>query len=473
MTDNLYARQQSTRYPLCGNIQVTAPTSARLMTPFVLQEQGDWFEDEMAFIRAFIRPGMQVIDIGANYGLYALTIAKRIGETGKLWAFEPTAFTADCLAASIADNQLGNIELIRAGLSDRPGKAKLFTTPNTELNSLTKASTPGTHAETITLLTLDHCHKRFDWHDIDFIKLDAEGEENNILKKAKISLTELSPLIMFELKHGQQVNLPLMQRFKSLGYDTYRLLPGLNCLTPFSADEDFDSYLLNLFCCKPDRALQLEATGFLVRPGSTEEAFDITKPDMTESTAHLAQLAYSESLFQLIDDHAWRSDGDYLQVVQHFALAQVITKPMIQRHAHLMTAWQKARCLLENGEQDFARLATFARIAFDVGSRNLGMQILTGLLQRHQNTATNIDIHEPLFPACREFDNVAPHANTPQALKHWLLASVLTQFVEKHAYSSYFSGRLVLPQLQLLEKLGYLSQRLETRRRLIETYFPA
>ena len=124
MTDNLYARQQSTRYPLCGNIQVTAPTSARLMTPFVLQEQGDWFEDEMAFIRAFIRPGMQVIDIGANYGLYALTIAKRIGETGKLWAFEPTAFTADCLAASIADNQLGNIELIRAGLSDRLGRSR-------------------------------------------------------------------------------------------------------------------------------------------------------------------------------------------------------------------------------------------------------------------------------------------------------------------------------------------------------------
>ena len=467
MSTRLYTQHQTTSFPIAGDIRVTAPASARLMTPFVLQEQGDWFEDEIAFIRAIMQPGMQAIDIGANYGLYTLTIAKGIGESGKLWAFEPTAFTADCLSASLDENFFRNVDLVRAGLSDRLGKARLFTTPNSELNSLTKAATPGTHSEPITLLTLDHCRKRFDWRDIDFIKLDAEGEEARILKKGKSTLDDLSPLIMFEVKHGQQVNLPLIQPLLNLGYETYRLLPALNCLVPFSIDADFDNYLLNLFCCKEDRAIQLETKGFLVRRWSAQEPMDTNR-----SAAHFAQLAYADALRQQLGPQAWRQERTYLEVVHHAALAQLATESMALRCGHLMGAWQRARELLEKGERDVARLVTIARIAFDVGERNLGMQLLNGLIQRFRSGDT-IEINEPLFPACQCFDQIAPHGVGRQEFQHWLFASILTQFVEKHAYSSYFSGRHVLPHLYLLEELGYLSDRLQTRRRLIELCFPA
>ena len=93
------------------------------MTTYVLQEQRDWFEDEIKFVRHYIKPGMRIIDIGANYGLYTLSLAKILGNSGKIWAFEPTKATADYLEDSISNNNFTNIKLIRSGLSDRMGKA--------------------------------------------------------------------------------------------------------------------------------------------------------------------------------------------------------------------------------------------------------------------------------------------------------------------------------------------------------------
>ena len=232
---------------ITGDIKVTVPASNQYMTTFVLQEQHDWFEDEMHFVRHFIKPGMNIIDIGANHGLYTLTFANIIGDSGRVWAFEPTEATAESLRSSIVDNQFKNIELIQAGLSNKTGSVELFTSPNSELNSLSKEVVPGDKHETISVDTLDNCRNTYGWDNIDFIKLDAEGEEDNILKAGFKLLSDMSPLIMFELKHADNVNLPLIKRFKSMGYNCYRLLPGLNILIPFNSELPFDAYLLNLF----------------------------------------------------------------------------------------------------------------------------------------------------------------------------------------------------------------------------------
>ncbi|HSM98581.1 MAG TPA: FkbM family methyltransferase, partial [Gallionella sp.] len=207
------------------------------MTTFILQEQHDWFEDEIKFLRHCIKPGMRIIDIGANYGLYTLTCAKIVGASGRVWAFEPTQATATCLKMSISENQFSNIELIQSGLSNRLGKARLYTSPNSELNSLSRGPASTDQFEEISLLTLDYCTSKFGWERIDFIKLDAEGEEINILESGKESLASLSPLIMFELKHARNINHPLINRFKDMGYDSYRLIPGLNVLIPFDQNE--------------------------------------------------------------------------------------------------------------------------------------------------------------------------------------------------------------------------------------------
>ena len=146
---------------IVNDVSVVVPASMQLMTPYVLREQKDWFEDEIKFLRTFIKPGMKVIDIGANYGLYSLALAKIIKGEGNIWAFEPTSFSAGCLRQSIEENGFTNIQVIQAGLSSSIGKAKLYTDPNSELNSLSKGTTSGNYYETVLLWTLDYCFKKF------------------------------------------------------------------------------------------------------------------------------------------------------------------------------------------------------------------------------------------------------------------------------------------------------------------------
>jgi len=87
--------------------------------------------------------------------------------------------TADYLQRSMALNGFDNIHLIRAALSAEPGQARLSLYPDAETNSLV-SQTGTSDYETVELLTLDDCAQQYGWQDIDFVKLDAEGEEQRI-----------------------------------------------------------------------------------------------------------------------------------------------------------------------------------------------------------------------------------------------------------------------------------------------------
>ncbi len=58
---------------IADRVRVVVPDSFGLITPYVLFEQQDWFEDEISFVRRVLQPGEQAIDIGANYGVYTLS----------------------------------------------------------------------------------------------------------------------------------------------------------------------------------------------------------------------------------------------------------------------------------------------------------------------------------------------------------------------------------------------------------------
>lgn len=446
---------------IINDINVTVPASLHLMTPYVLHEQNDWFEDEIKFLRTFIKSGMKVLDIGANYGLYTLSIAKIIGDQGTIWAFEPTAATAACLKKSISNNNFNNIELIEAGLSNKIKKAKFFTSPNSELNSLSKELVSGNQHETVLLLTLDHCAKKYHWLDIDFIKLDAEGEENNILKAGKKMLSSMSPLIMFELKHGDKVNISLINRFKKLGYESYRLLPGLNVLIPFNPAEPFDGYLLNLFCCKHDKASFLMSEGVIVKQRKKIDC----PPNSKIVEEYFSQLPFRKSLGSYIFDNL-RISKDYLKILTNYINALSESTSATKKVECLMTALNCLRNIFENGEQRIERLATFARIAFDAGERSLGVNILSFLINKH-NKKLDFEINEPFLPVSSKYDYIQPNNN----IKEWLFSSILEQYIIKHAFSSYFSGRKSLPLFEMLRNLGFIDDDMQRREKMIKSLF--
>ena len=115
------------------------------------------------------------------------------------------------------------------------------------------------------MVTLDDCMDRHRWVDIDFIKIDAEGEETNIVKGGRRFFAKLSPLVQYELNNAGEMNFGLIRQFSAIGYSSYRLLPSLNLLVPFDAESPPDPYLLNLFSCNETCAQRLAARGVLLR----------------------------------------------------------------------------------------------------------------------------------------------------------------------------------------------------------------
>jgi FkbM family methyltransferase len=447
---------------IVNDIHVTIPSSLQLMTPYVLHEQGDWFEDEIKFLRAFIKPGMEVVDIGANYGLYTLTIAKLVGEEGKVSAFEPTGATAACLRHSIVNNKFNNIDLIQAGLSDGIREADFFTSPNSELNSLSNVSASGAQHETVSLLTLDHCAKEYQWGDVDFIKLDAEGEESNILKSGKSFLSSSSPLVMFELKHGSEVNLSLINDFERLGYESYRLIPGLDVLVPFSPAEPVDGYLLNLFCCKKDKAALLEAEQVIVRGAEPLDCL----PDLNVVREYFLRLPCGESINNLNFESS--VSKDYEKILTAYALAHSESSDASEKVGYLLTALNCLRQMLKSDENRIEHLATYARIAFDAGERALGVQILTGLINKYINNM-NFEVSEPVLPVASRYGSICPSGR----IKEWLFSSVIEQYTSKHAYSTYFTRRATLPLLGKLRGLGFMSDAMKKTEQMIQKSFPS
>ncbi len=251
---------------LVDGVRIVVPDALDLITPYVLREQQDFFEDELPFVRQLLQPGQNVIDIGANYGVYTLPMAQKVGASGHVWAFEPASSTAQFLAQGIAANGFGHVTLEQKAVSSAPGSAQLALHVHSELRSIVHGAVPAGGSEKVSVVTLDDCMDRYRWVDIDLIKIDAEGEEANIVKGARRFFANLAPLVQYELKNNAtDMNFGLIRDFAAIGYDSYRLLPSLNVLVPFDAESPPDSYLLNLFCCNAARADRLAAHGVLLR----------------------------------------------------------------------------------------------------------------------------------------------------------------------------------------------------------------
>jgi hypothetical protein len=69
-------------------------------------------------ITSLLQPGMLAIDIGANIGYHTFRMAKAVGDTGCVWAIEPTAWGMRKLHRNCALNAFVNIQLLKVGLSD-------------------------------------------------------------------------------------------------------------------------------------------------------------------------------------------------------------------------------------------------------------------------------------------------------------------------------------------------------------------
>ncbi len=416
--------------PIPEDIRIVVPNDFTLMTPYILLEQQDWFEDEIRFLRETIPSGKNVIDIGANYGTYTMTLARKVGSSGKVLAFEPTASTAACLRQSIELNHASNVELIQAGLSNRSGSATFYTSKNGELNSLSPS--PGMKQETIRLTTLDETMEKYGWPEIDFIKLDAENEEIRIIEGGVRTLSQNDPLVMFELKSPEGIHYELINAFEQRGYHPYRLVPETDFLIPYNASHPTDGYWINLFCCKDSRAERLEAEDILSR----------NMPSPEKAPAE-----------------------DYLHVVKELKIIWERSGSRYERTARLAALAKQAEEIRTRGAS-IEELAASSRIFLAFGERQKAIDEALKLIRKigegaQTNPAFPLLSPSPDMPPCRPSD--------PQLA--WLYAAAFSLLIHARSFSSFYTGKDDLSLIEVIEKNGFMTESLARRKYLIEKRF--
>jgi protein O-GlcNAc transferase len=450
---------------LVDGTQIIVPDSLELITSYVLQEQGDWFEDEIKFLRVLVNPGDMVIDIGANYGVYALSLARKVGPTGQLWAFEPASETAELLSKSSAVNGTSWLHVVPEALSEFAGTAWLQMPGQAELNSLVNGAaevSATSLGESVTVTTLDHCLERFGWSTVDLLKIDAEGEEERILRGGRRFFQEMSPLVMFEVKAGAEVHLDLVERFQSLGYHCFQLIPGLDVLAPFAADQVVDGYLLNLFAAKPDRMETLSAAGWLVKPVSAAERAQ-ESIQLNSWIPSFESQPYARALWARWQvGIAQNGNSLLLKALEAWVTAQDQHMSIETRLLALEESYRALQLLCQPG-CPASRWASLARVALALGHREQSNNAINSMLQAMESGVEN-GLDEPFLCPVKEFELIDPAGK----LEAWLEAAGLAALEQYGSYSGFYTGKTAESRLERLKSLGFLTDSLQKRRKLLE-----
>jgi len=220
----------------------------RSIVTSVLVAQGGWFEREIEFWRNVTQSGMTVIDVGANAGVYTFSAARRVGSTGLVLAIEPFSKCVTYLNETCRVNHLDWVKVCAGAASDRNGTAKLSLSSASELNELISEEEGQTRDassfEEVECFTLDSLIEKYGVSRVDFLKIDAEGHELQVLKGSDRILTEFAPIILYENIAGSQgSNLPVADFLRKIGYQLFRYQPYLRRLIPVDLNSDFQDTL--------------------------------------------------------------------------------------------------------------------------------------------------------------------------------------------------------------------------------------
>lgn len=165
----------------------------------------DGFETvERAFVKSFLKPGMTMMDIGANQGFYTLLASKCVGNTGRVIAFEPSPRERRALLLNLRLNRIRNVRVESFALGSRNIQTQLYVVErqDTGCNSLRPpVTTSATATMQVQVRQLDDWAKEFQIDHADLIKLDVEGGELEFLHGAeRFLMGSKRPVILAEVQ---------------------------------------------------------------------------------------------------------------------------------------------------------------------------------------------------------------------------------------------------------------------------------
>lgn len=141
---------------------------------------------ERALLRDIIKPGMTIIDVGANIGIYTRYLADIAGHGAAIYAFEPSPLNFIRLRNNVQSHH--NVTLVEAAVGEQKGVAELFLSDKANVDHRMYDSGDRRQKIGVALVSLDEYFPA--GTRIDFIKIDVQGHEYSVLKGAVRILKE-------------------------------------------------------------------------------------------------------------------------------------------------------------------------------------------------------------------------------------------------------------------------------------------
>ncbi len=218
---------------------------------------GEYGEEEFRMLDQVLKPGMVALDIGANMGALTIPMAKKVGQTGTVLAFEPQREIFQLLCANASLNALHNIDARHAALGAAAGEI-LVPPFDYEKGGNFGGIAFGAYeagervaALTIDALELTRCH---------VMKVDVEGMENEVLRGAESTIGRFRPTLYLENDRRERAK-ELIERLFSMDYVAYWHLPRLFNPDNFFANPEnvFDNLVSrNVLALPAEREVKVE-----------------------------------------------------------------------------------------------------------------------------------------------------------------------------------------------------------------------
>ena len=190
-----------------------------------LDYYGEYFEREVDLFRQFLRPGDVVVDVGANIGAHTVPLARMVGASGRVLAFEPVRLNHQLLCANVALNSLTWVDAIQGALGRRDETVMIddvAMTAEGNYGALSLADMPGNRP--VPVRRLDGL---FDLPRLRFIKIDVEGMEADVLDGAREVLARFRPALYVENDRLDKSR-DLLLLLQELDYDCYWFLASFH-----------------------------------------------------------------------------------------------------------------------------------------------------------------------------------------------------------------------------------------------------